>query len=93
MLYLGTPPTEVISQPVVRYELVTKKKYITYQELQFSCHFPPTKTDYYYQVIWYVEDTPTVITEPLKKNDLRKTNLGYSEGDPTKGYTKLGINV
>ncbi|XP_061170596.1 von Willebrand factor D and EGF domain-containing protein-like [Saccostrea echinata] len=89
----GTPPTETVSQPVVAYKLIRQMDVKPYQELQFSCEFPLKKVDYYYQVVWYIEDTPSVITEPVKKHSLQKTYLGYGHGDATKGYNKLGINV
>lgn len=91
--YLDTPPTEVVPQPVVRYDLVRKEGMISVQELQFICSFPFEDTDFYYQVVWYIEDIPLVVTEPVKKDSIIKTNLGRSLGDPTKGYLKLGINV
>lgn len=95
MLYLDAPPTEMIPQPVVRHDLVRKEGRIAYQELQFICSFPPAHedTDFYYQVVWYIEDKPVVVTEPVKKDSITKTNLGRSLVDPTKGYLKLGINV
>lgn len=91
--YLDTPPTEVVPQPVVRYDLVRKEGMISVQELQFICSFPLEDTDFYYQVVWYIEDVPVVVTEPVKKDSIIKTNLVRSLGDPTKGYLKLGINV
>eukprot|EP00105_Crassostrea_gigas_P023673 XP_011443598.1 PREDICTED: von Willebrand factor D and EGF domain-containing protein [Crassostrea gigas] len=89
------PPTEVIPQPVVRHDLVRKEGRIAYQELQFICSFPPAHedTDFYYQVVWYIEDKPVVVTEPVKNDSITKTNLGRSLVDPTKGYLKLGINI
>lgn len=93
LLYLDIPPTEVVPQPVVRPDLVRKEGLIAYQELQFICSFPPEDTDFYYQVVWYIEDLPVVVTEPVKKDSIIKTNLGRGHGDPTKGYLKLGINV
>lgn len=93
MPYLDAPPTEVIPQPVVRHNLVRKEDRIAFQELQFICSFPPEDTNFYYQVVWYIEDKPVVVTEPVKKDSITKTNLGRSDGDPTKGYLKLGINV
>lgn len=82
----------MIPQPVVRHNLVRKED-IASQELQFICSFPPEDTDFYYQVVWYIEDKPVVVTEPVKKDSITKTNLGHSVDDPTKGYMKLGINV
>lgn len=93
MLYLDAPPTDVIPQPGVHHDLVRKEGFIAYQELQFICSFSPMDTDFYYQVVWYIEDVPVVVTEPVKKDSIIKTNLGRSLGDPTKGYLKLGINV
>lgn len=93
MLYLDAPPTDVIPQPGVHHDLVRKEGFIAYQELQFICSFSPMDTDFYYQVVWYIEDVPVVVTEPVKKDSIIKTNLGRSLGDSTKGYLKLGINV
>ncbi|XP_078310367.1 von Willebrand factor D and EGF domain-containing protein-like isoform X2 [Crassostrea virginica] len=62
------------------------------QELHFVCQFPPKGNVYYYQVIWYIEDEPVVIKDPVKMDAIQQTNLGYNQ-DPSKGYTKLGINV
>lgn len=62
------------------------------QQLQFICSFT-AKDDYYYQEVWYIEDTPVVVKDTVKKDLLRKTDLGYDDKDATKGYQKLGINV
>lgn len=95
--YLDTPPTEVVPQPVVGYDLVKKEGRIAVQELQFICSFPLQDTDFYYQVVWYIEDIPLVVTEPVKKDSINKTNLvngnDIENGNSTKGYLKLGINV
>lgn len=63
------------------------------QQLQFICSFTAKEFDYYYQVVWYIEDTPVVVKDTVKKDLLRKTDLGYYDKDATKGYQKLGINV
>lgn len=89
----GTPPDETVPRPVVLPDLVRKEGLVAYQELQFICSFPPGKNDYYYQVVWYIEDTPVVLTESVKNDSIVKTNLGSGHGDPTKGYLKLGINI
>ena len=82
----------MIPRPVVRHELVRMEAIIPNQELHFVCQFPPKGNVYYYQVIWYIEDEPVVIKDPVKMDAIQQTNLGYNQ-DPSKGYTKLGINV
>ena len=82
----------MVPRPVVRHELARMEAIIPYQELHFVCQFPPKGNGYYYQVIWYIEDEPVVIKDPVKMDAIQQTNLGYSQ-DPSKGYTKLGINV
>lgn len=75
---------------MVRYDL--EKSNSTGQKLKFICAFT-AKDIYYYQVVWYIEDTPVVIKDAVKKESIRNTDLGYDDKDTTKGYQKLGINV
>lgn len=63
------------------------------QQLHFICSFTAKEIDYYYQVTWYIEDTPVVVKDAVKKDSIRNTDLGYDKKDTTKGYQKLGINV
>lgn len=63
------------------------------QQLQFVCSFTAKEFGYYYQVMWYIEDTPVVIKDAVKKESIRNTDLGYNDKDRTKEYQKLGINV
>lgn len=90
---LGTPPTDVVERPVVRYQLVRVEGKTAMQQLQFVCSFTAKEIDYYYQVTWYIEDTPLVIKDAVRKDSIRNTNLGYDDKDTTKGYHMLGINV
>uniref|UniRef100_A0A8W8J2H6 von Willebrand factor D and EGF domain-containing protein n=1 Tax=Magallana gigas TaxID=29159 RepID=A0A8W8J2H6_MAGGI len=87
-----TPPTEVVQQPEVSYHFVMVEGKTAIQQLQFICSFT-AKDDYYYQVVWYIEDTPVVVKDTVKKDLLRNTDLGYDDKDATKGYQKLGINI
>lgn len=88
-MFSGTPPTGVVQQPVVSYHLVEVEGK-TVQQLQFICSFT-AKDDNYYQVVWYIEDTPVVVKDAVKKDLLRNTDLGYNDTDA--GYKKLNINV
>lgn len=76
---------------MVRYDL--EKSNSTGQKLKFICAFTAKDNIYYYQVVWYIEDTPVVIKDAVKKESIRNTDLGYDDKDTTKGYQKLGINV
>lgn len=76
---------------MVRYDL--EKVKATVQKLKFICAFTAKDIDYYYQVVWYIEDKPLVVKDAVKKESIRNTDLGYDEKDTTKGYQKLGINV
>lgn len=76
---------------MVRYEL--EKSNSTGQKLKFICAFTAKDIIYYYQVVWYIEDTPVVIKDAVKNESIRNTDLGYDDKDTTKGYQKLGINV
>lgn len=90
---LGTPPTDVVERPVVGHQFVRVEGKTALQQLQFVCSFTAKEFGYYYQVIWYIEDTPVLIKDAVKKESIRNTDLGYDDKDRTKGYQKLGINV
>ena len=92
VFFIEKLPKEVVSRPVVGYELARIEASVRYQQLQFICRFHPKGDHYYYQVQWYIEDKPAVISDPVKMDAIQQTNLGYNP-DPSKGYTKLGIDV
>lgn len=90
---LGTPPTDVVERPMVDHQFVRVEGKTALQQLQFVCSFTAKEFGYYYQVMWYIEDTPVVIKDAVKKESIRNTDLGYNDKDRTKEYQKLGINV
>lgn len=90
---LGTPPPDVVERPVVGHQFVRVEGKTALQQLQFVCSFTAKEFGYYYQVMWYIEDTPVVIKDAVKKESILNTDLGYNDKDRTKGYQKLGFNV